>query len=149
MKGREKGKPLQMLCRTPEQARAAGVVWTSRLEAVYRAFCPGPLTIVASCANSGETIGFRVPDHPFMLAFLDRLGAPLAATSANRSGAPPALDVAEALAQLAHSPDICIDGGAIPLGSIASTVVEMMTDGIRILRPGPISEDAIRAAVTS
>jgi L-threonylcarbamoyladenylate synthase len=147
MKNREPGKPFQMLCANREQAKEAGVHWFPNLETVCQTFCPGPLTIVAATGDPHKTIGFRIPDHPFIQRILDQIGDPLAATSANRSGHPPALSVADALAQLSGTPDLCIDGGPLDPGARASTVVEITPETIRILRPGPISETAILDAI--
>lgn len=148
MKGRSAEKPFQMLAESLDSAIEAGLVADERLRRVALALWPGPLTLVAPCSRGG-TVGVRVPRHEFLLAVLRRLGSPLAATSANRSGEPPALDAAAGLARLAGVPDLVLDGGPIPApGGAASTVAELTSDGkLRILRPGPVSEDALRRAL--
>lgn len=114
---------------------------------LVRKYCPGPLTIVG--ANSdGSTVGFRIPDHPFLQKLLALSGIVLAQTSANRSGRPNALTVDEALAELAESPDMVIDAGAIPADAQASTVADASGGVLRILRQGKlvIAEAASNAA---
>ena len=112
-----------------------------------RAFLPGPITLVVPDA-SGSTFGFRIPDHPFILALLKKFGGPLASTSANRSGQPPALEVGYALKTLADKPDVVFDGGALPQNSIASTVVLVNADNsYKILREGRITPSMIERAL--
>ena len=113
-------------------------------EKIARAFMPGPITLVVPDGN-GSTFGFRIPDHPLLLQLLREYGKVLASTSANRSGEPSTLNVQDALNSLMEAPDHVLDSGAIPANSRASTVIFVDTDGNwKILRPGPVSEDAIR-----
>ena len=116
---------------------------------IARHFMPGPVTLVLPDGH-GSTFGFRIPDHPFILSLLKRIRMPLASTSANLSGFPPALDVPGALASLDGEPDLAVDGGAIPAGSRASTVILAESTGQwRILREGPVTELMIRSVVDS
>ena len=98
-------------------------------------YWPGPLTLVVPCGH--DTIGLRAPDHPLAQAILLALGEPLAVTSANRSGAPPACTAAAAARMLAGRVDLVLDGGPAP-GKTASTVVRIDPDGITLLREGAI-----------
>jgi len=114
---------------------------------IARRFMPGPVTLVVP-DGKGSTFGFRIPDHPFILSLLKRVRIPLASTSANLSGQPPALDVPGALASLDGEPDLAVDGGAIPSGSPASTVILAEPGGQwRILRQGPVTESMIRSVL--
>jgi L-threonylcarbamoyladenylate synthase len=146
MKGREAEKPMQMLAPDLAAALAAGVTDAPAVRRLVERFCPGPLTLVQH-ADIGGTIGFRIPDHPFVLALLRDLREPLAATSANRSGEPPAIAFAEALAHLSSSPDVAVDGGIVAASALASTVVDLSVAPWRILREGPIRADQLRAVL--
>ncbi len=141
-KRREPDKPLQMLAGSVEMARRHGAILAGVAERIAMKFFPGPLTLVVPSSDGG-TIGFRIPDHAFVLDLLRRLDAPLAATSANLAGEPPALSVDDALAKLDAAPDLAVDAGPLPATSIASTVVKADAEGFEILRPGPITSDAI------
>ncbi|MBT7302980.1 MAG: L-threonylcarbamoyladenylate synthase, partial [Victivallales bacterium] len=145
LKQRPADKRLQMLASSVAMASAAGVVQSALLQALANAFWPGPLTVVVE-AEEGETIGLRIPRHPVLLAVLEELGEPLAATSANLSGLPPALTAATAVQDLAGEVDLLVDGGTVEVGE-ASTVVSVVGDELRVLRPGPISEGELRAAL--
>lgn len=100
-------------------------------------YCPGPITVIAPKFDGG-TVGFRVPDHPFVLELLRRIGCPLAQTSANHSGRPNALTVRAALAELSDELPLAIDGGAIPPDALASTVVDATGAVPNVLRQGAL-----------
>ena len=145
LKQRPSDKRLQMLASSVAMAVRAGVVESPVLRALGEAFWPGPLTVVAE-AEGGETVGLRVPRHPFLLAVIAELGEPLAATSANLSGRPPALTAAAAVQDLAGEADLLVDGGTVEVGE-ASTVVSVVGGTLAVLRPGPISEAELLAAL--
>jgi L-threonylcarbamoyladenylate synthase len=117
-------------------------------------FWPGPLTIVLPKARAipdevtagGDSIAVRVPDHPLARALIRAAGAPLATTSANLSGGPSPVTPTEVAAQLAGRIAMILDGGRC-LGGTASTVVDLTGSTPVILRPGPISLEAVLAAM--
>ena len=120
------------------------------------AFWPGPLTLVlprrvdcpiAALATAGlPTIAIRVPAHSVMRALLAACAVPLAAPSANASGRISATTAAHVLASLSGRIPLIIDGGACSLG-LESTIVTMADGRCRILRPGVITSDMLRAIV--
>ena len=128
---------------------AAATAFPSMPETAKRfaaAFCPGPVTLVVP--DGDAFTGFRIPDHPALLRLLDAYGRPLASTSANLSGQPPAHTADEALSSLALPPDGVLDGGPIPPDSVASTVIKIERDGVwSILRQGPVSAEMLRAVL--
>lgn len=117
-----------------------GVILTPTVRKLAERFMPGALTVIAPAADGGS-IGFRVPDHPFLSVLLSEIGGPLLQTSANLSGAPDSLTLADALAGLDGEVDVAVDGGPLPPGSLASTVVDARTDVPRILRQGALELD--------
>ncbi|MDT7570977.1 MAG: L-threonylcarbamoyladenylate synthase [Actinomycetota bacterium] len=113
-------------------------------------FWPGPLTLVVRSAPSlawdlGETRGtvaVRMPLQPVALEILTQTG-PLAVSSANRSGLPPAVDAADAQRQLGESVRVYLDGG--PVGDpVPSTIVDLTGDHARVLRVGALDVDQLR-----
>ncbi len=117
------------------------------------AFWPGPLTLVlprrgqaplAAAVSAGlPTVALRCPAHPAMRALLEAVDLPLAAPSANRSGAVSPTTAAHVASSLGAAVDLILDGGACPQG-IESTIVALRDDGAwQILRPGPIGEPQI------
>jgi L-threonylcarbamoyladenylate synthase len=118
-------------------------------------FWPGPLTMVlplapgspvARLATAGlETVAVRMPAHPAMRGLLDATGRPLAAPSANASGGISPTAAAHVRSTLAGRIRLILDSGPTPRG-IESTIVAVADDGIHLLRPGPITTEAIAAA---
>jgi L-threonylcarbamoyladenylate synthase len=112
-------------------------------------FLPGGLTLVlykspsvSSLITGGsEKIAVRVPAHPIPIALLEGLDAPITGTSANLTGRPSPLTAREVHDQLGDRVDLIIDGECP--GGVVSTVVDITTDPIRILREGAISSEEI------
>jgi len=145
LKNRPADKRLQMLAPDLAAAAAIGYAVDDTVRKLAEAFWPGPLTVVAESGVAGS-IGLRIPDHTFVAALLRQLGQPLAATSANRSGEPAAATARAAVSGLTGEVDVVVDGGAVT-GGMASTVISLVGGHLQVLRPGPISEGQIRAAV--
>ena len=144
LKARPAQKRLQMLAPSVQVAIAAGLQDDARLERIAKAFWPGALTVVAKATGEYDSIGLRIPAHPFVLALLEALGEPLAATSANLSGQPAGLTADEAIRGLVGQPDALVDGGSVrETGGTASTVVSLLGATPAILREGPISLEQI------
>lgn len=119
-----------------------------------QAHWPGPLTLVvalrdgpgiASIVTAGlPTIGLRVPAHPAMQALLRASGKPLAAPSANASGAISPTRAEHVLKSLGGRIQLIIDAGATQRG-LESTIIAATGGTLRLLRPGPIHVDAVQS----
>ena len=85
-----------------------------------------------------HTVGVRWPAHPVVTALCELLG-PLAVTSANLHGAPPATTAAEVVAAFAGAdqPAMVLDGGTC--AGVPSTVVECRGPATRCLREGAVA----------
>jgi len=107
---------------------------------------PGELTLVVPAGAAmppqfvGEdgSIALRMPACNISLALLNAVEAPLACSSANISGKPPASSLEELDPVVAERVSLIIDGGSLA-GGVASTVVCCMTGKPKVLRPGPVS----------
>jgi L-threonylcarbamoyladenylate synthase len=123
--------------------QAATVVRVSPVaEQLMARLWPGGLTLVLPALDGDGTLAVRMPDHPVPLALVAALGAPLATTSANRSGQPSCTTAAEVLAQLPTGYVVLIDAGPSP-GGRDSTVLDLTSDPPRVLRAGAVSDDAL------
>lgn len=151
IKGRPRSQPLILMFSEPAQAGRVAEVG-ERERACMARWWPGPLTLVLRARPglrpplvSGEppTVGVRVPDHPVALALLRAAEAPLATTSANRSGRPPAMTAEEA-ARLEGLAAV-LDGGRAP-GGVASTLLDLSGLEPRLLRAGPVPDEELMAA---
>jgi tRNA threonylcarbamoyl adenosine modification protein (Sua5/YciO/YrdC/YwlC family) len=120
---------------------------------LIEAFWPGPLSVVLPHAPSlswdlGRTKGtvmLRMPLHPVALELLRDVG-PMAVSSANVSGQPPAANAADAREQLGDLVDVYLDGG--PSGEpVASTIVDLTSDVPRLLRTGDVSAEQVAEVI--
>ncbi|MDT8911675.1 L-threonylcarbamoyladenylate synthase [Amycolatopsis sp. PS_44_ISF1] len=117
--------------------------------ALIEAFWPGDLSIVLPHApslqwNLGQsrgTVMLRMPLHPVALELLRDVG-PMAVSSANVSGRPPAATATEAQDQLGDSVSVYLDGGSSG-EPVASSIVDLTGDTPVILREGAVTRAAI------
>ena len=124
-----------------------------RTRDLIEAFWPGGLTLVVEQAPSlawdlGDargTVAVRMPLHPVAIELLETTG-PMAVSSANRSGRPPALTAEGARAQLGDDVAVYLDGGAARTG-VASTIIDVTAEVPRVLRAGAIDIDELRSVV--
>lgn len=129
-----------------ETVAASGDPRVARLAA---SFWPGPLTLVLPAKEAVrpacrglDTVGVRMPDHPVALALLRAAGVPVAAPSANRSGRPSPTTAQHVLDDLGGRIPLILDGGPCRIG-IESTVLDLSTPALQVLRPGHVSAEAI------
>jgi L-threonylcarbamoyladenylate synthase len=152
-KGRPAFNPL--IVHVPDLAAAERLaVFDDDARKLAARFWPGPLTLVlplrsdagiAGLVTAGlDTIAVRVPAHRAIQALLAACGRPLAAPSANRSGAISPTRAAHVVAGLGEAVDLVIDDGATPAG-VESTIVM----GRTLLRPGPITREMLGFAAGS
>ena len=114
-------------------------------------FWPGPLTMVLKKKDiipyetSGglDTVGIRMPAHKIARRIIFACGTPLAAPSANVSGAPSPTTAKHVFNDLKGKIPAIIDGGVCEVG-VESTVISFEDGGIRLLRPGFISAEDLR-----
>jgi len=120
---------------------------------LIRTFWPGPLTLVFRAQSSlmwdlGETNGtvaLRMPRDDIALAVLSEVG-PMAVTSANLTGQPPATTVTDAAAQLGAAVAVYLDGGPAH-GTEVSTIIDCTGAAPMVLRAGAISQAQIDEAL--
>ena len=151
IKGRPAVKRLILLVSDLSAAESvcADVPETARLLA--KEFWPGPLTLVMRRRETvpdivtagGETVGVRSPNHPKALELLRLSGVPIAAPSANPSGMPSPVCAQDVINYFDGKIDCVIDGGTCSLG-FESTIVDMTSDPLQILRQGALPEEEIQ-----
>jgi L-threonylcarbamoyladenylate synthase len=149
-KGRGRQMPPPVLVPDVRTLDGLATEVSDEARALVEAFWPGGFTIILRSQPSlhwdlGETHGtvaLRMPDHPAALALLRRTG-PMAVSSANRTGSPAAVEVADAVEQLGDPVACYLDGGTAP-GGVASTIVDATGEQLRVVRTGAISLEALR-----
>ncbi len=114
-------------------------------------FWPGPLTMVfkkkdiipAETSAGLDTVGIRMPSHKTARDLIRVSGRPIAAPSANISGAPSPTTAQHVFNDMNGKIPAILDGGACEVG-LESTVISFENGGVRLLRPGFISVDDLR-----
>jgi L-threonylcarbamoyladenylate synthase len=119
------------------------------LDRLMTLFWPGPLTLIAprgalipgEATAGGSTVAIRQSSHPDFQYLLKRVGAPLAAPSANRSNRISPTCASHVYQELKGRIPLILDGGSCQVG-VESTVIQALPDGsLQILRPGGITEE--------
>ncbi len=141
VKGRPKDKPIALLAAGVGELERHGAKLPPAARRLAEKFWPGALTLVLD--SPAGWLGFRIPDHPVMLALLRAWGGVLAVTSANRSGAPAATTAAAALAALEPFIALALDAGA-SAGGVPSSVVKVDGDRVEILREGAVAKELLK-----
>lgn len=149
-KGRGRDMPVPVLVGSPRTISGLTFGLPSSAHRLVEAFWPGGLTVVVRQAPSlvwdlGDTDGtvaLRMPLHPVAIELLTAVG-PMAVSSANRSGEPPATTADEAQAQLGEDVAVYLDGGASG-EAVPSTIVDLTGDVPVVLRAGAVSLDELR-----
>jgi L-threonylcarbamoyladenylate synthase len=166
-KGREAGKPLQVVYPSVDLLEASLALGPRLLGAVRR-LLPGPFTLLLPYPGglafppAGEvprrtqgvwgvresrvaTLGVRVPAWPAAARALGELPFPLLASSANPSGGRAPRSVDEVDGGLLAACDLVLDAG--PVSGEASTIVDLSLydsdGGWRVLRRGTIDEQGV------
>ncbi|GAA2179526.1 hypothetical protein GCM10009785_06500 [Brooklawnia cerclae] len=144
-KQRGRDMPPPVLIAEPAMLRALVDSVPDSAERLVSAFWPGALTLICKAQSelrmdlgtTHGTIAVRVPDDRNARDLLRHTG-PLAVSSANISGRPPATTVDDASAMLGEAVAVYLDGGPTP-GAVASTIIDFTgTATGRIVRAGVI-----------
>ncbi len=114
---------------------------------LFERFSPGPLTIILKkkptlpdAVTAGlDTVAVRIPSHPIARALIEEAGVPIAAPSSNLSGRPSPTNVQHVIDDMMGRIPAIIDGGACSVG-VESTVIEIISGIVNVLRPGGITK---------
>lgn len=146
-KGRSFDKPLPMMCNGLKMIESVAKV-SEDASKIINKFVPGALTLIFNkkdnvedfVTNGKPTIGIRVPDDKWILDLISELNQPILVTSANLSDTGSLTKWEDVYSQLNGKIDAIVTEDAS--GETSSTIIDV-TDGIKLLRQGPISLDDI------
>ncbi len=155
-KNRPRDKALPLLLAKPGDLSLVAREISDTARLLAQAFWPGALTLVVPASPrvprivtaGGDSVAVRVPNHPTTRALIDAFGAPLAATSANISGARDPQTAPEVFTQLGGRIPLILDGGATR-GNVPSTVVDVTVSPPRVVRVGAVSVREIELVLGS
>ena len=153
-KGRPPSHPLIAHVLDEDAARRLAAAWPDAAHRLASAFWPGPLTIVvdrtrevpSAVTGGGDSIALRAPSHAVARAVIRALGHPIAAPSANRFQGLSPTTADHVLRELGAHVDLILDAGPCAAG-IESTVVDVRTARVRLLRPGALDLPSLRRIV--
>ncbi len=117
-------------------------------------FWPGPLTIIMpkgkaipdEVSAGLDTVAIRFPQHPVAQAVITAAECPLAAPSANTSGAPSPTTSTHVLHDMNGKIPIILDGGMCEVG-VESTVITVAAETPMLLRPGGITLEQLEEVI--
>lgn len=151
-KGRGRDMPVPVLVGSP--ATLGGVAVTDKtIDALVEAFWPGGLTLICrqqpsvrwDLGDTGGTVAVRMPDHEVAVEVLKTTG-PLAVSSANITGRPPARTAGDARDQLGDSVAVYLEAGDTG-GDTPSTIVDVSGSLPRVLRQGALGLAELQSVV--
>ncbi len=150
-KGRDRSMPVPVLVSSAAMLDALVDQMPDEARALSERFWPGALTLVVKhtshlvwdLGDSKGTVAVRMPDNEIALDLISRTG-PLAVSSANRSGHPPATTMMDARLQLGAAVAVYLDGGESK-EAVASSIVDVTAPTARLLRLGALSAETLRA----
>ncbi len=153
-KGRPQDNPLIVHIADWEQIFEVAERVPDEAAALANAYWPGPMTIILPkrdtipmVTSAGlNTVGIRLPFHPLARDIIRAAGVPLAAPSANTSGRPSTTTAQHVMEDLGGRIAAIVDGGSCSVG-VESTVISLCGDKPRLLRPGGISLEQLRAVL--
>ncbi|MDF2758359.1 MAG: Sua5/YciO/YrdC/YwlC family protein [Thermomicrobiales bacterium] len=158
IKGRPEEKAIPVLISNPENLARLSPHFSAMAARLARTFWPGALTLVLPAlpdlpqrvtdvtSDGLKTVAIRMPGNALARAIIAAAGGALAVTSANRSGAAPAVEAREVDRFALSQPLLVIDGGRAP-GGVPSTIVLATSEQPEILREGAIPASAIAKAL--
>lgn len=144
-KGRGREMPLPVLVPNAQTVDGLAADVPGYARDLIKAFWPGPLTLVLHAQTSlmwdlgdtNGTVALRMPRNDTALKLLNDVG-PMAVTSANVSGQPPAKTIVDAAAQLGSAVSVYLDAGP-SAGDLASTILDCTGASPVILRAGAVT----------
>ncbi len=142
-KGRDADKPFPLMVANAKQLDEVAYI-SDRERKIVERFMPGALTLVLKrkdsikkeYVNGFDTVAIRIPDDPFVLKLLRKVG-PMFVTSANLSGQAAGNSHQEVLQQLDNRIAGVVRGKS--LSHVASTIIDCSGEQLKCLREGTIS----------
>lgn len=153
-KGRPQDNPLIVHISAFEEIRELVSAVPEAAKKLADAFWPGPLTIILpkssripDAVSAGlPSVAVRMPSHSVARAVIARAGVPLAAPSANLSGSPSPTNAKTVFDDMQGRIPLILDGGGSRVG-VESTVITLCTEVPRVLRPGGVTVEQLRAVL--
>jgi L-threonylcarbamoyladenylate synthase len=152
IKGRDREKALSLHIGTIKNLENY-IEMTPFILKIILQLLPGPINIIVKKKDTiprwigkGDTIGIRFPSLQITQRLLRYAEVPIVATSANISGGTEPRSSRDVIEMLGNRIDGILDGGVVPIGK-PSTVVNISSGNIEVLREGPVDRKTIEAII--
>lgn len=144
IKNRSLDKPINVLTDSVDKIKSISNI-NQKEEKLVEKYMPGALTIIVDkkeevpdiLTSNLKTVGVRIPNDKIALEILKAFPYPLATTSANESGEEAGIELEDFKDLFDGKVDAIIDGGKTKI-QVASTIVRVEKDSLKILREGSI-----------
>jgi len=154
IKERPYNKPISLLVNSFSMIEEVAEDLSDTERAIIDKFFPGPLTLVVKknknipdiLTSGTDYVGVRMPKNKTALRIINAAKVPMATTSTNISGMEADIDFEKAYKDFNDKVDYIIDGGVAQIG-VASTVIQVVDDEIKVIREGIISKEEIEEAI--
>jgi L-threonylcarbamoyladenylate synthase len=156
IKHRQPTKPLLVLIHDIAELENLVEDIPSAARRLMEHFWPGKVTIILTAkdtlpqrltAGTGR-IGVRLPGHPVASAMLRAVGIPVTGTSANLSGTGGCSRLSDMDSVITENVDLILDAGSLDEG-IGSTIVDVTTEGVQIIREAAVSAKDIHTVLNN
>jgi len=153
IKQRSLEQPTAVLVNSLEMVQQYTGTIPKQITRLLESLWPGSLTIILPTkplytslaqGENHKSLAFRMPDYPFLLEIIKKLGSPLVASSANRKGQPILSTLQEIQREFSKEVDAIVDDPAFTPHGIASTIVDFTSGKPIILREGTLSANHIK-----
>lgn len=154
VKGRPSDNPLILHVSSIEEVEPLVSEISEKAKLLMDKLWPGPLTIIFKKSDivpdiitaGGDTVAIRMPDNEIAKTLIRLSGTAIAAPSANLSGKPSPTNAIDVFVDMNGKIDMILDGGGCKIG-IESTVVDVVDENPKILRPGYYGYDTISGII--
>lgn len=153
-KGRPSDNPLIVHISDIEEIYNVVSCFPQKAKKLAEKFWPGPLTMILpknknipyEVTAGMDSVAVRLPSNKIAREIIKKSGVPLVAPSANLSGKPSPTQFSHVVKDLDEKVDAIVDGGNCDIG-VESTVISLLQDTPKLLRPGAITPEDIEKAV--
>tara|TARA_B100001179_G_scaffold192008_1_gene149057 strand:+ start:4267 stop:4878 length:612 start_codon:yes stop_codon:yes gene_type:complete len=151
IKGRDAAQGMPVLVPNIDYFNIYAKNINSKIKKIINKFMPGPLTLILNkkpeisdlISGPNNTIALRIPDNADLIDIMNKIKSGITGTSANLSGKAHSLDSYEIIKDLGTKVDIFVFGDYQVENKKPSTILDVTSDKIKIIREGAINKTDI------
>ena len=151
IKGRDAAQGMPILVPSIDYFNIYAQNINNKIETIIKTFMPGPLTLILNkkpdvsnlISGPNNTIALRIPDNSDLIDIMNKIKSGITGTSANLSGKTHSLDSYEIIKDLGTKVDIFVFGDYQVENKKPSTILDVTSDKIKIIREGAINKTDI------